>query len=83
MNDAVDPAGGLPNGSVIDHLTPLSGNGTMHLRRTKDAETSDCNPDQFGRILKSDQTGRSFDPASCFKILPLSAALGSKAVERA
>lgn len=55
----------------------------MRLHRTDELGASVCNPDQIGRILKSDQTGRSFDPASCFKILPLSAALGSKAVERA
>jgi Fe2+ transport system protein FeoA len=33
----------------------------MTLRRTKGAETSNCNPDQFGRILKSDHYGPSSD----------------------
>jgi Fe2+ transport system protein FeoA len=38
----------------------------MSLGRTKGAETGDCNPDQFGRILKSDHYGRSFDLAFRF-----------------
>ncbi len=32
----------------------------MRLHRTNELGASVCNPDQIGRILKSDQTGRSF-----------------------
>jgi Fe2+ transport system protein FeoA len=62
----------------------------MSLHRTKGAETSNCNPDQFGRILKSDQTSRSFDGpgfrigspgfhlAFRFKVLPFRRPMGAR-----
>jgi len=55
----------------------------MTQRRTKDAGAGDCNPDQFGRILKSDQTGPSFDGrgfflAFRFKVLPFRRAMGAR-----
>jgi Fe2+ transport system protein FeoA len=50
----------------------------MNLRRTKDAETSNCNPDQFGRILKSDHYGRTFDLAFRLKVLPFRQTLGAR-----
>jgi ferrous iron transport protein A len=50
----------------------------MSLHRTKGAETNNCNPDQFGRILKSDQTGRSFHLAFRFKVLPFRRPMGAR-----
>jgi Fe2+ transport system protein FeoA len=55
----------------------------MNLRRTKDAETYNCNPDQFGRILKSDHYGPSFDGriidlAFRLKVLPFRQTLGAR-----
>ena len=51
--------------------------------RTKDAETGNCNSDHFGRILKSDHCGPSFDgpgfhPAFSFKVLPFRQTLGAR-----
>jgi Fe2+ transport system protein FeoA len=55
----------------------------MNLRRTKGAEASNCNPDQFGRILKSDHYGPSFDGriidlAFRLKVLPFRQTLGAR-----
>ena len=50
----------------------------MSYRRLKNAETGVCNPDQIGRILKSDQTGRSFDLAFSLKVLPFRRPLGAR-----
>jgi len=55
----------------------------MSQRRTKDADAGDCNPDQFGRILKSDHYGPSFDGlrfhlAFRFKVLPFRQTLGAR-----
>jgi Fe2+ transport system protein FeoA len=55
----------------------------MRLRPTKDADPSVCNPDQFGRILKSDQSGPSsdglgFDLAFRFKVLLFRQPMGAR-----
>ena len=50
----------------------------MHLLRTKDVQTRVCNPDRIGRILKSDQSGRSFRFAFRFKVLPLRQTVGAR-----
>ena len=55
----------------------------MSVHRTKDAEAVNCNPDQFGRILKSDHCGPSFDGhgfhlAFGLKIPPYRQTLGAR-----
>jgi Fe2+ transport system protein FeoA len=50
----------------------------MSVHRTKDAGTGNCNSDHFGRILKSDQTGRSFDVAFSFKVPPFRRPRGAR-----
>jgi Fe2+ transport system protein FeoA len=50
----------------------------MRLLRRKVVEAAVCNPDQIGRILISDQSGRSFRFVFRFKVLPFRQTPGAR-----
>ncbi len=50
----------------------------MRLLRRKVVGDTVCNPDQIGRILKSDQSGRSFRFRLSCRVLPFQQAVGAR-----